>query len=50
MLNFSSLKNPLNRADSESSRVLYTMLKDPPAKVAPLRNDKGVSSQSFWYL
>jgi hypothetical protein len=24
--------------------------KDPPAKAAPLRNEKGVISQSFWYL
>jgi hypothetical protein len=24
--------------------------KDPPAKVAPIRNEKGVISQSFWYL
>ena len=24
--------------------------KDPPSKAAPIRNEKGVSSQSFWYL
>jgi len=23
---------------------------NPPAKAAPLRNEKGVISQSFWYL
>ena len=28
----------------------FSTLKDPHAKVAPLRNEKGVSSQSFWYL
>ena len=26
------------------------LLKDPHANVPPLRNEKGVSSQSFWYL
>ena len=26
------------------------LFKDPPAKVAPIRNEKGVISQSFWYL
>ena len=25
-------------------------IKDPHANVPPLRNEKGVSSQSFWYL
>ena len=28
----------------------FLKFKDPPAKAAPLRNEKGVSSQSFWYL
>ena len=26
------------------------VIKDPPAKAAPIRNEKGVISQSFWYL
>ena len=30
--------------------IHVTFLKDPPAKVAPIRNEKGVISQSFWYL
>jgi hypothetical protein len=36
-------------------KIDYTVLirhtiKDPPAKAAPIRNEKGVISQSFWYL
>jgi hypothetical protein len=32
------------------TRVSFSHFKDPPAKAAPIRNEKGVISQSFWYL
>ena len=32
------------------SFTVFEDFKDPHAKAAPLRNEKGVSSQSFWYL
>ena len=34
----------------ELAYSIFRGFKDPPAKAAPIRNEKGVISQSFWYL
>jgi hypothetical protein len=35
---------------THTAKVALHLFKDPPAKAAPIRNEKGVISQSFWYL